>query len=129
MNRETVGHLVGYSTLSLVLGTASWSTFGWVFALPLALGTLAIVGYHGAKLLAEKARVDVDIQPKETAEKPETVTDGGRSPRLSPAQVADSVRDHGSENVQDATIVRAIEQGEANAGGGRNRRRTSENEN
>lgn len=121
MNRETVGHLVGYSTLSLILGTATWSSFGWVFALPLVLGTLAIVGYGGAKLLAEKADVDVDIQPKDSRQGREAVTDGGRT-TLSTREVAESVREHGSENVSDDTIVRAIEQGDSNAGGDRNRR-------
>lgn len=48
MTREDLVHLAGYSTLALILGTANWSTFGWVFALPLVLGTLAYAGYLGA---------------------------------------------------------------------------------
>ena len=130
MNRETYAHLVGYATLSLILGTASWSTFGWVFALPLVLGTLALVGLSGAQLVIEKARIDdepLDLDPE--PESPKAATDGGRTPQLSPAEVADAVREHGAENVQDGAIVWAIEQGEPNAGGGRNRRHTTSERN
>ncbi|NHN59817.1 MULTISPECIES: hypothetical protein [Halorussus] len=129
MNRETYAHLVGYSTLALILGTASWSTFGWVFALPLVLGTLALVGRAGSSLVIEKARIDdepLDLSPDQS---PKAATDGGRTTRLSPAEVADAVREHGAENVQDDAIAWAIEQGGLNAGGGRNRRHTTSERN
>ncbi|WP_132060254.1 hypothetical protein [Halorussus amylolyticus] len=123
MNRETVAHLIGYSTLSLILGTAGWSTFGWVFALPLVLGTLALVGALGAQTVLEKAKVDVDIEPASSERA--TATDGGQARDRSPREVADAVREHGGENVRDDTIVAALENRAETAGGDRNRRHTN----
>jgi len=125
-----LAHLSGYSTLALILGTASWSSFGWLFALPLVLGTLGIVGYAVARFVVRKARVAEEPLEMDPDRQPEAATDGGRDSRqVSPAEVAASVRRNGTENVRDDTIVRALEQGEANAGGGRNRRHDSETRN
>jgi hypothetical protein len=115
VSRETLAHLAGYSTLALILGTASWSTFGWVFALPLVFGTLAILGYRGFHAVVEKARVDgPDIEPAEPGPEAKTAaTDGGRPiSSLTADDLADAVEDHGAENVCDDAIVAAL-RGEA----------------
>lgn len=122
MNRNTLAHLVGYSTLALILGTANWSSVGWVFAIPLVVGTLAILGARGGRLV-EKVRAREPSQSRRPAQ-PKTATDGGTT-GFSPAEVADSVRKHGGDSVRDDTIVQAIEQDRTTTAGDRNRRHSS----
>lgn len=74
MTREDLVHLAGYSTLALILGTASWSTFGWLFALPLVLVTLAYAGYLGSIVVISRAREQVSTPHPES----KAATDGGQ---------------------------------------------------
>lgn len=111
MSRESLVHLAGYATLALILGTATWSTFGGVFALPLVFSTLAILGHRGFHAVVEKARVDApDIEPADAASEDRTAaTDGGQPvATLGPADLADAVEEHGTENVRDDAIVAAL---------------------
>lgn len=54
--KQTLTHLAGYSTLALILGTAEWSAFGWVFALPILIGTLAYAGWLGYQAVLSRAK-------------------------------------------------------------------------
>lgn len=114
MNHETLAHLCGYSTLALILGTADWSMFGWVFALPLVLGTLALVGYHGVHLV-DNLDIRIDNEPLDQSR--EAATDGGRNTNRSPDNVAENVEEQ------------ADEQGSQTTGGDRNRRHSSSTQN
>ena len=75
--KETLVHLAGYSTLSLILGTASWSTLGWVFALPIIFGTLGFAGLLGYRRLLEHARESFPSSPSGGLER-SPATDGGQ---------------------------------------------------
>lgn len=72
---HNLAHLTGYSTLALVLGTAEWSAFGWVFALPLVIGTLVYAGWLGYRAILRRAKDDL---PVPVPEQEPTSTDGGR---------------------------------------------------
>lgn len=50
-HRETLVHLAGYTTIALILGTATWSTLGWMFALPLLGATIAYAAHRGVEWL------------------------------------------------------------------------------